>query len=155
MIRLLLSLEGDRRIDVHARDEWAFRSISYFYNLQYALQTFSLLLTDSLDRLPSREVYGKHYKGPEPYDHWVWIHTGLPRRHAMVAFRRFHQSWDRRELCLQCCYSGSPIELERSLIGYRVEKTCTLEDLQMMREVAQEEENESCVTVLDRIISPL
>ena len=110
-----------------------------------------LLLTSSFDRLPPRGVYEKHCKGPEPYEHWIW--ECQPRLRAMVAFRWAHGAWGRRELCWTCCHAGSPIELERSMIGYAVEKTCTLEDLENRREVARSCENESCVGVLDRLLA--
>ena len=120
---MLLALEGDRRIDVHAGDVEAFRMACR--NRHETI--VKLLLTSSLDRLPPRDVYEEDYKGPESYEHWVW--ECQPKLRAMMSFRWAHQAWGRRELCWTCCHTGSPIELERSMIGYAVGKTCTLEDL--------------------------
>ena len=93
IVHLLLGLEGDRRVDVHSQNDEAFRfacdekRYKEPWKKPLYMSIIQNLLNDSFDRLPSREVYEEHYKGPEPYDHWVWIHTGLPRRIALMKLR--------------------------------------------------------------------
>lgn len=152
MVRFLLALNDDRRIDVHAEDDCAFRCACK----SNRVKVVELLLTSGSERLPSSKAFAEETAKWDNFpslDFWRMHWKNRPREARMVEWRATVEAQRGLGRIRWCCEEGRPLELDRSLHGLGAIRLLTRDDLIGWREVAANGGHDECVRVLTKAIA--